>query len=105
MSVFEAVETRFPRGLPERFVASLSVRVVKGRWAVRLNVRPGLNREARRMAEEWALREVLQFRAGGTESSQGHGHADAERLVVMREFATLEDLPGSRAGRDRQTHP
>ena len=95
MAVFEAVETRFPRGLPERFVAALSVRVVKGRWAVRLNVRPGLDREARRMAEEWALREVLQFRAGGTESSQGPGPTDEERLLVMREFATLEDLPGS----------
>ena len=95
--MFEAVETRFPRGLPERFVAALSVRVVKGRWAVRLNVRPGLDRDARRMAEDWALREVLQFRAGGTESSQAHGHADAQRLLVMRELATLEDLPGSRA--------
>ena len=97
MSVFEAVETKFPRGLPERFVASLSVRVVKGRWAVRLNVRPGLDREARRMAEDWALREVLQFRAGGTDSSPRQGNADAERLLVMRELATLEDLPGSRA--------
>jgi hypothetical protein len=97
MAVFEAVETRFPRGLPERFVAALSVRVVKGRWAVRLNVRRGLDRDARRMAEDWALREVLQFRAGGTDSLQGRGHADAERLLVMREFATLEDLPGSSA--------
>ena len=97
MAVFEAVETRFPRGLPERFVAALSVRVVKGRWAVRLNVRPGLDRDARRMAEDWALREVLQFRAGGTESSPGQGNADTERLLVMREFATLEDLPGARA--------
>ena len=95
--MFEAVETRFPRGLPERFVAALSVRVVKGRWAVRLNVRRGLDRDARRMAEDWALREVLQFRAGGTESSQAHGYADAQRLLVMRELATLEDLPGSRA--------
>ena len=97
MAVFEAVETRFPRGLPERFVAALSVRVVKGRWAVRLNVRRGLDRDARRMAEDWALREVLQFRAGGTDSSQGRGHGDAERPLVMREFATLEDLPGSSA--------
>ena len=97
MAVFEAVETRFPRGLPERFVAALSVRVVGGGWLVRLSVRPGMDRALRHLAEEWALREVLQFRAGGTESSQAHGYADAQRLLVMRELATLEDLPGSRA--------
>ena len=99
MAVFEAVEARFPRGLPERFVAALSVRVVGGGWLVRLNVRPGMDRAVRHLAEEWALREVLQFRADGKGSSQGQEHVDSERLLVMREYATLEDLPDSRAGR------
>ena len=69
MAVFEAVETPFPRGMPERFVAALSVRVVGGGWLVRLNVRPGLGRGVGHLAEEWALREVLQVRADGTDSS------------------------------------
>ena len=99
MAVFEAVEKPFPRGLPERFVAALSVRVVGGGWLVRLSVRPGMDRASRHLAEEWALREVLQFRAGGTESSQRQAHVDSERLLVMREYATLEDLPEARAGR------
>jgi hypothetical protein len=99
MAVFEAVEKPFPRGLPERFVAALSVRVVGGGWLVRLSVRPGMDRALRHLAEEWALREVLQFRAGGTESSQRPEHVDPERLLVMREYATLEDLPEARAGR------
>jgi hypothetical protein len=99
MAVFEAVEEPFPRGLPERFVAALSVRVVRGGWVVRLHVRPGLGRAVRHLAEEWALREVVQFRAGGTESSEGLGDVASEGLMVIREYATLEDLPEPRAGR------
>ena len=98
MAVFEAVEKPFPRGMPERFVAALSVRVVRGGWAVRLNVRPGLSRAVRHLAEEWALREVVQFRADGTTSAQGQADLASEGLLVMREYATLEDLPESRAG-------
>ena len=99
MAVFEAVEKPFPRGLPERFVAALSVRVVRGGWVVHLHVRPGLGRAVRHSAEEWALREVVQFRAGGTESSEGLVDVASEGLMVMREYATLEDLPEPRAGR------
>ena len=99
MAVFEAVETPFPRGMPERFVAALSVRVVRGGWTVRLNVRPGLGRAVRHLAEEWALREVLQFRADGTQATKGQEHGVSDGLLVMREYATLEDLPESRVGR------
>ena len=99
MAVFEAVEKPFPRGMPERYVAALAVRVVRRGWVVRLTVRPGLDRAVRHLAEEWALREVLQLRAGWTDSSQQQEPVASEGLLVMREYATLEDLPESGARR------
>src|SRR5688572_25300785 len=99
MAVFEAVEKPFPRGIPDRFVAALAVRVVRSGWVVRLTVRPGLDRALRHLAEEWALREVLQLRAGWTASSQEQESGASEGVLVMREYATLGDLPQPRAGR------
>jgi len=99
MAVFEAVEKPFPRGMPERFVAALAVRVVRNGWVVRLTVRPGLDRAVRRLAEEWALREVLQLRAGWTDSAEEQEPVASDGMLVMREYATLEDLPQPRTGR------
>ena len=102
MAVFEAVEKPFPRGLPERFVAALAVRVVGSGWVVRLTVRPGLDRAARHLAEEWALRAVMQLRAGWTDSAEGQEAVASQGMLVMREYATLEDLPShTRGGFDR----
>lgn len=89
MAVIEAGETRFRGGIPERFVAALSVHVVEGGWAVRLKVRPGTGLALRHLAEEW---ELLQFRAEAMGSTQGP-QDDRSGLITLLQYATLEDLP------------
>ena len=98
MAVFEAVEKPFPRGMPERFVAALAVRVVR-RWVVRLTFVRDSDQPRGGLAEERALREVLQLRAGWTDSAEEQEPVASDGMLVMREYATLEDLPQPRTGR------
>jgi hypothetical protein len=93
MAVFEAVETQIPGGIPARFVAALSVHVVRGRVGGALargpgdrpgNATPGGGVASPGGSAAWSWRD-----------GAAHGpQDDRSGLATLLQCATIEDLPG-----------
>ena len=87
-----AVERDFPDGVPVEFIAAVSVRLLGADWMVSVDVRPGTDLSVRKLAEIWAVREVMRLAGDEAATSEWEDRVLPEGAFMMCKYASADYL-------------